>query len=67
MIRKVTIDYNSNGVICYTHAYYTGGGKTKFFDENANLPKTVVRFIATASECKTYYSSTGNRTDVYTA
>ena len=67
MIRKVTIDYNHNGMPVYTHAYYTGCGKTKFFDERTNLPKTVVRFIATASKCETHDSSTGNRIDVYTA
>lgn len=67
MIRKVEMNFNHNGIACYTHVYYTGCGKPKFFDQRSNLPKTVVRFIATASECKTYYSSTGNRIDVYTA
>ena len=70
MIRKVEITYNhgDNGMPSHTSVYYTGGFRTsRFYYASETLPKTVVKFIAEATECKTYRNYYGDKTDVYTA
>lgn len=70
MIRKVEVFYSNggNGMPTYTHVYHNGGYRTtRTYMASECLPKTVVKFIAEATERKTFRNNNGDKTDIYTA